>query len=348
VAGAVLSAVEDWSFWTGMQYVLMNVAHLPPPRPLTEVEPESLAGGIFDIVVALFVVSITIHAYTLACWPRIVDQAAEALEDFSLRLPGPYSAYFVIVFVIFTASFLLFVIIVGPILAVLEGWGTHLGIVYTAALVSQQALTDVKPDSVVGALICSLVGMWALGLLGAIIGLSATLEFPAICARATEQAALKIQTTFRAGEFSAPGKFTTLLLFGFIVVPVLGCAFGLVFGAIIALAEGWSIEEGFLYVCTNVLILPGPLTEVLPETFIGMWISLVVSIWGLLVIVSVFVVLTLFEDDMYPAKIEEADSAGGGMDDQDGGHAPVRTTKEQKTKEENPKGTSLDKAATHV
>jgi len=307
--GAVLAWAEEWSFWTGVRYILMNVAHLPPPRPLTDVEPESVGGAIIDIVIALFVLSLTIYAYTLACWPVIVDQTADALNDFSLKIPSPFLAFFFIVFILMTACFLLFVAIIGPILAVCEGWDIHQGIVYTAALVSQQALTDARPDSVIGALLCGLVGMWALALLGTAIGLMATLEFPEICARGVELLSLRVLKLFHANEFETGGILLNMFLFAFFLVPILGASFGLIFGGMLSLVEGWTLEDGFLYIVTNVLILPGPLTEVLPDTYAGIWFSLVISIWGLLVIVSVFVVVTLFDrESTYPAKTDDKEA----------------------------------------
>lgn len=63
----------------------------------------------------------------------------------------------------------------------------------------------------------------------------------------------------------------------FIFIPLLNAGLCVVFGSILALVEGWSLEDGFLYVFSNTLGLGTPLTEVSPETLKGALLDVVLS-----------------------------------------------------------------------
>ena len=96
-------------------------------------------------------------------------------------------------------------------------------------------------------------------------------------------------------------------MFGLICVPVGGFVFSLIFGGLIAVVEGWSLQNGIYYMMTNVLVLPGPLTDILPETTAGIWLSLLASTWGLATIIAAFSLINLFEEDASATKEELED-----------------------------------------
>lgn len=72
--------------------------------------------------------------------------------------------------------------------------------------------------------------------------------------------------------------------FFLLTLPACVLAFCALFGAIVGAAEGWAFRDGFLYVFSNTLGLPNPLTQVSPTSDGGMAFSILV---GTLAIISI-------------------------------------------------------------
>jgi hypothetical protein len=70
-------------------------------------------------------------------------------------------------------------------------------------------------------------------------------------------------------------------LFMFVLVPATLCIASVIFGAMLADAEGWSWNDGFLYVITNLCVLGGVLTPASPTTDRGRAVDIVIGLWTL-------------------------------------------------------------------
>ena len=71
------------------------------------------------------------------------------------------------------------------------------------------------------------------------------------------------------------------IVFVFAVVPGILCIAALIFGALLADAEGWSWQDGFLYVITNLCILGGTLTSVSPTSDRGRAVDIIIGLYSL-------------------------------------------------------------------
>ena len=71
------------------------------------------------------------------------------------------------------------------------------------------------------------------------------------------------------------------IIFVFVVVPGVLCIAALIFGAMLADAEGWSWQDGFLYVITNLCILGGTLTSVSPTSDRGRAVDIIIGLYSL-------------------------------------------------------------------
>ncbi len=71
------------------------------------------------------------------------------------------------------------------------------------------------------------------------------------------------------------------IIFVFAVVPGILCIAALIFGALLADAEGWSWQDGFLYVITNLCILGGQLTTVSPTSDRGRAVDIIIGLYSL-------------------------------------------------------------------
>ena len=71
------------------------------------------------------------------------------------------------------------------------------------------------------------------------------------------------------------------VIFVFMFVPAILCIASLIFGALLADAEGWVWSDGFLYVITNLCILGGQLTAVTPTTDRGRAVDVIIGLWSL-------------------------------------------------------------------
>ena len=71
------------------------------------------------------------------------------------------------------------------------------------------------------------------------------------------------------------------VVFVVIFVPAILCIASLIFGALLADAEGWLWSDGFLYVITNLCVLGGQLTAVTPTTDRGRAVDVIIGLWSL-------------------------------------------------------------------
>jgi hypothetical protein len=71
------------------------------------------------------------------------------------------------------------------------------------------------------------------------------------------------------------------LVFMFFIVPATLLLAALIFGAMLADAEGWDWHDGFLYVITNLCILGGELTPATPNSDRGRTIDVIIGLWTL-------------------------------------------------------------------
>jgi hypothetical protein len=98
-------------------------------------------------------------------------------------------------------------------------------------------------------------------------------------------------------------------------IPALVATFGAIFGGIIAGAEaGWTFRQGLLYVLSNTLGLPNPLTNVMPVSNEGIAVSIIVGSIALASISTLMGMVGLFAllDDLFGA----ADGRGPGGSDE--------------------------------
>lgn len=81
--------------------------------------------------------------------------------------------------------------------------------------------------------------------------------------------------------------FIALAVIVTLVVPLVLYLSGVIFGGLLAAFEGWDFVDGFYYVTSNMLGLPGSLTTVSPTMTSTKIFDLIVSLWALLLSSSV-------------------------------------------------------------
>jgi len=138
--------------------------------------------------------------------------------------------------------------ILGPVLALAEGWSALAGIEYLLSNALQLAvpLTDVAPDSVGGEIIDLMISIWVMLVVTAAIGLAAQMLL------ITKLGAL------------VPDSSLGFVRWLVVNIPIVLIAISLVSGAMMALAEGWSFSDGFFYMAGEAagvgLVVVGPST----------------------------------------------------------------------------------------
>jgi hypothetical protein len=157
--------------------------------------------------------------------------------------------------------------VIGPLLALVEGWDALTGALYTLSVVCGLttplgAANDVDPDSVGGKVFAGLAGVWALSIVGAIAGSVGELvlvrRYIWRCACLTGW----LRRRCCCGACAAAGL--VFLLNALVVGPALLGVFLLAFDLIWLAAEGWSHTDGLFYQLSSVGGLPNPLNDVEP------------------------------------------------------------------------------------
>jgi hypothetical protein len=166
-------------------------------------------------------------------------------------------------------------------------------------------LTAVEPASFGGSLLVVVVSVWTMALIGCWLGVASSLALIAKGVRTVEAGSHRVVAPLtkavQARARGAPPPTPTLaqrqlpalpppahvehaaarwlafVLFFVVGIPSIACAFGVAFGAVLTAVEGWSLLDGFLYVLSNTLGLPSPLTQVSPVQRLGVAASVVIG-----------------------------------------------------------------------
>ena len=77
-------------------------------------------------------------------------------------------------------------------------------------------------------------------------------------------------------QLGLTGFWRPFVAFGF-MIPFIISMIACFFGILLALAEGWSIHDGILYVIGNLLSLGTALTPIIPSTIWGDLIDILIS-----------------------------------------------------------------------
>ena len=153
----------------------------------------------------------------------------------------------------------------GAILAAAEGWpvfGTNGGFWYvTANLAGTPPLSSLSPATDMGVVVDIIVSTISLVFASTIVALSGMLAF---VGNLPDRLGL---TTVWKGALALV-----------VVIPVAVCAACAMFGAIVALSEGASFDEGFRFVISTVCGLGNPLTAWSPTTTHASIINVVLAV----------------------------------------------------------------------
>eukprot|EP00418_Pyrodinium_bahamense_P079320 CAMPEP_0179067190 /NCGR_PEP_ID=MMETSP0796-20121207/29363_1 /TAXON_ID=73915 /ORGANISM="Pyrodinium bahamense, Strain pbaha01" /LENGTH=310 /DNA_ID=CAMNT_0020764215 /DNA_START=32 /DNA_END=964 /DNA_ORIENTATION=+ len=182
-------------------------------------------------------------------WPGADKWGFFASAEWPIYLRGPWGMLVVLLGVI-PLSMMLVCLIMGPILASIEGWSVILGIEYmvTNVLGLQDPLTDIIPDSTFGNIVDIIMSLWAMVLFTAAMGLAASMSMVS-------------HTTQRM-----PSTTCGLLRYMLIHVPTLLILVSLATGAIMSAIEDWSVFDGFLYMAGVMCGLANPLVDNVPDS----------------------------------------------------------------------------------
>merc|ERR1711959_700423 len=76
------------------------------------------------------------------------------------------------------------------------------------------------------------------------------------------------------------------LLVVLVLLPIVVVAVAFIFGALLAVCEGWKVVDGFRYVVGNLCGLATPLTDATPTSIGGDLVDVVISVWSLSVVAT--------------------------------------------------------------
>lgn len=143
--------------------------------------------------------------------------------------------------------------VLGPILAVMEGWPWRLGIEYVISNVlgMQDPLTSVVPTRNVSRMVDIAMCIWAMLLCATVMALSSQLSFIMVLTDAM------------------PESTSGLLRYLFVFVPLILIILSVFTGGVMALIEEWSFFDGFIFMCGASSGLSNPLISQTPETALG-------------------------------------------------------------------------------
>lgn len=171
------------------------------------------------------------------------------------------------IFFLFPLGLLVVATIFGGLLALSEKDATYKEAflyVISNLLGMANTLTDYAPSGVVTAVVIDLyvevMRMISFGIMLAVINL---FQVP--------QSINKFINKFVGNEF-----LTSLIALG-IFIPAWNACLSAILGCFLALAESWHVNDGILYVLTNLLGLGTPLTDVEPTTFHGKFVDVLIS-----------------------------------------------------------------------
>jgi len=146
--------------------------------------------------------------------------------------------------------------ILGPILALAEGWSVVLGIEYMISnALGVSALSDIGPEGTFGKLASIIANSMCMTIVTASMGMVA--------------GTIVVSTLAE----KVPQSTSGLLLLIIVVIPICLMVFGFLLGMILAAVEDWSVVDGFYYMLTDMLGLGIALTSVKPESPQGLFIE---------------------------------------------------------------------------
>jgi hypothetical protein len=213
--------------------------------------------------------------------PTLLDvEDAEDAEEASSQLSGPsppkkktstwwkrnlLMLAFVVLFPIIPLALS---VVFGGLLALVESASFLDGFLYVASNLLNMAtpLTNINPNNVIGVVIDVYVSIVALMMLGIVFNIVNHFQVALIINRQI--------------EYVATGILVPVIALGF-VIPLLMAIIAVVFGSILAAAEGWNVVDGIYYVFGNLLGLGTPLTNATPHTVMGDVLDIVISSFAL-------------------------------------------------------------------
>jgi hypothetical protein len=148
-------------------------------------------------------------------------------------------------------------VVFGLILSQVEHWTVWVGFLYISSTVCGVGtpLTNSSPSTGEGQAIDSLIALWAIAITGTVIGVAGNMV------------ALNNFTEV----YNNRSRYTlcSLAVYVAVLTPFCCAVLSAVFGGLLALSEGWSFAQGFLYVAGNIAALQNPLVDNTPETNFG-------------------------------------------------------------------------------
>lgn len=180
-------------------------------------------------------------------WPNRKDEGAFGHGHWALR--GSVSLLLVLLGLV-PAVVLITCVVLGPMVAALEGWPVAIGVEYmiSNALGLLQPLTEETPVTLLGQLVSSIANCLSMVVVTATMGIVSSM--------------MVVSEFTQRMPKSAKGFFLTM----FILIPTVMFLLAFFTGLLMAASEGWSVRQGFFYMIGALLGLANPLTSVAPLT----------------------------------------------------------------------------------
>ena len=161
IFGGLLALVESVAFLDGFYYVASNLLNMA--TPLTEYNPNNVAGIIIDVyvsVVALLCFGIMLNLVNLFQVPLAINNAIKYWVTSGPILVPLFALVFVIPFSIAVLG-----VVFGSLLAAVEGWAVHNGILYVFSnlLGLGTGLVAIVPQTTGGDILDIIISSLALG-----------------------------------------------------------------------------------------------------------------------------------------------------------------------------------------
>lgn len=163
-------------------------------------------------------------------------------------------------------------VVLGAVLAGVEGWSWGRGFMYIISAVTATPLTSDSPLTAFGGILDCVIAIWSLAINGSIIGMTCLLPW---------MSGLVDSLNSRVAVGKDHHALGHWLVLCFFIGPVIMIAAFLVLAIPLSLAEGWDFNIAFLYICGPQLGLPNPLVPNSPTSFSGQAFDLLISCWGL-------------------------------------------------------------------
>jgi len=193
VFGGLLAAGEGWSYVDGFMYVMRDV--LDVGIEMTKAKVEGTSGIVWDVFISFWALGVVVVAfsfvYEMALCRR--NTLGWALEKFGLTIEEEYDedGEFVVTSKVLkhaTAVLTIFVFLVIPILvgtlsvvlggllAALEGWSFRDGALYLISELCniEGGLVEAHPETTFNKLFIVIIDCWALAIFGSFVGLFVT------------------------------------------------------------------------------------------------------------------------------------------------------------------------------